>query len=115
MREVKNDGQSAPLNAPIVKRRTACDGEFNTYAGERDDTALFVLIKTGGEKVAEIRDEYGGCSIERCINFERREGYMENMRVEVKTDAMLSPEKTKEITSIVEKAIGEIRKTVEKW
>lgn len=46
----ENDGQSAPLNAPIVKRRTACDGEFNTYAGERDDTALFVLYKTGGEK-----------------------------------------------------------------
>ena len=45
--------------------------------------------------MAEIRNEYGGCSIERCINFERREGYMENMRVEVKTDAMLSPEKTK--------------------
>lgn len=45
MREVKNDGQSAPLNAPILKRRTACDGEFNTYAGERDDTALFVLYK----------------------------------------------------------------------
>lgn len=65
--------------------------------------------------MAEIRNEYGGCSIERCINFERREGYMENMRVEVKTDAMLSPEKTKEITSIVEKAIGEIRKIVEKW
>ena len=40
---------------------------------------------------------------------------MENQRVEEKTDAMLSPEKTKEITSIVEKAIGEIRKTVEKW
>lgn len=54
--------------------------------------------------MAEIRNEYGGCSIERCINFERREGYMENMRVEVKTDAMLSPEKTKEITSIVEKS-----------
>lgn len=32
--------------------------------------------------MAEIRNEYGGCSIERCINFERREGYMENMRVE---------------------------------
>lgn len=31
--------------------------------------------------MAEIRNEYGGCSIERCINFERREGYMENMRV----------------------------------
>lgn len=41
----ENDVQPAPLNAPIVKRRTACDGEFNTYAGERDDTALFVLIK----------------------------------------------------------------------
>lgn len=40
----ENDGQSAPLNAPIVKRRTACDGEFNTYAGERDDTALFVIV-----------------------------------------------------------------------
>lgn len=39
MREVKNDGQPTPLNAPILKRRTACDGEFNTYAGERDDTA----------------------------------------------------------------------------
>nr|DAO10083.1 MAG TPA: hypothetical protein [Caudoviricetes sp.] len=37
------------------------------------------------------------------------------MRVEVKTDAMLSPEKTKEITSIIEKTIKEIRKTVEKW
>lgn len=73
------------------------------------------LVKIGGEKVAEIRNEYGGCSIERCINFERREGYMENMRVEVKTDAMLSPEKTKEITSIIEKTIKEIRKTVEKW
>lgn len=45
MREVKNDGQPTPLNAPILKRRTACDGEFNTYAGERDDTALFVLYK----------------------------------------------------------------------
>lgn len=65
--------------------------------------------------MTEIRNEYGGCSIERCINFERREGYMENMRVEVKTDAMLSPEKTKEITSIIEKTIKEIRKTVEKW
>lgn len=40
MREVKNDGQPTPLNAPILKRRTACDGEFNTYAGERDDTAI---------------------------------------------------------------------------
>lgn len=28
--------------------------------------------------MAEIRNEYGGCSIERCINFERREGYMDN-------------------------------------
>lgn len=65
--------------------------------------------------MAEIRNEYGGCSIERRINFERREGYMENMRVEVKTDAMLSPEKTKEITLIIEKTIKEIRKTVEKW
>lgn len=55
MREVKNDGQPTPLNAPILKRRTACDGEFNTYAGERDDTALFVLYKTGGETVEEIR------------------------------------------------------------
>ena len=46
----ENDVQPAPLNAPILKRRTACDGEFNTYAGERDDTALFVLYKkTGGE------------------------------------------------------------------
>ena len=36
---MKNDGQPTPLNAPILKRRTACDGEFNTYAGERDDTA----------------------------------------------------------------------------
>lgn len=44
MREVKNDGQPTPLNAPIFKRRTACDGEFNTYAGERDDTVLVVLI-----------------------------------------------------------------------
>lgn len=44
MREVKNDGQPTPLNAPILKRRTACDGEFNTYAGERDDTVLVVLI-----------------------------------------------------------------------
>lgn len=26
----ENDGQSAPLNAPIVKRRTACDGEFKS-------------------------------------------------------------------------------------
>ena len=33
MREVKNDGQPTPLNAPMLKRRTACDGEFNTYAG----------------------------------------------------------------------------------
>lgn len=41
----ENDGQSAPLNAPIMKRRTACDGEFNTYAGERDDTALLFFIK----------------------------------------------------------------------
>lgn len=65
--------------------------------------------------MAEIRNEYGGCSIERCINFERREGYGENMRVEVKTDAMLSPKKTKEITLIIEKTIKEIRKTVEKW
>lgn len=32
MREAKSDGQSAPLNAPMMKRRTACDGEFNTYA-----------------------------------------------------------------------------------
>ena len=54
--------------------------------------------------MAEIRNEYGGCSIERCINFERREGYMENMRVEVKTDAMLSPEKTKEMTCILQRA-----------
>lgn len=23
--------------------------------------------------MAEIRNEYGGCSIERCINFERRD------------------------------------------
>ena len=53
----ENDGQSAPLNAPIVKRRTACDGEFNTYAGERDDTALFVLIKTGGEKNGAHKSE----------------------------------------------------------
>lgn len=64
MREVKNDGQPTPLNAPILKRRTACDGEFNTYAGERDDTALFVLYKkTGGETVnifAEVTiDETG--------------------------------------------------------
>ena len=52
----ENDGQSAPLNAPIVKRRTACDGEFNTYAGERDDTELFVLYKkTGGEKDGRSR------------------------------------------------------------
>lgn len=42
MREVKNDGQPTPLNAPILKRRTACDGEFNTYAGERDDTDIYV-------------------------------------------------------------------------
>lgn len=54
----ENDGQSAPLNAPIVKRRTACDGEFNTYAGERDDTALFVLYKTGGDRMTKtISDE----------------------------------------------------------
>lgn len=54
----ENDGQSAPLNAPIVKRRTACDGEFNTYAGERDDTALFVLYKTGGDRMKKtISDE----------------------------------------------------------
>lgn len=64
MREVKNDGQPTPLNALILKRRTACDGEFNTYAGERDDTALFVLYKkTGGETVnifAEVTiDETG--------------------------------------------------------
>ena len=53
---MKNDGQPTPLNAPILKRRTACDGEFNTYAGERDDTVLFVLCKkTGGETVEEIR------------------------------------------------------------
>lgn len=57
MREVKNDGQAATLNAPIVKRRTAYDGEFNTYAGERDDTALFVLIKTGGEKNGTHKSE----------------------------------------------------------
>lgn len=25
--------------------------------------------------MAEIRNEYGGCSIERCINFERREHF----------------------------------------
>jgi len=56
VREVKNDGQPTPLNAPILKRRTACDGEFNTYAGERDDTVLFVLCKkTGGEMVEKIR------------------------------------------------------------
>ena len=64
MREVKNDGQPTPLNALTLKRRTACDGEFNTYAGERDDTALFVLYKkTGGETVnifAEVTiDETG--------------------------------------------------------
>lgn len=44
--------------------KSACDGEFNTYAGERDDTALFVLYKkTGGETVnifAEVTiDETG--------------------------------------------------------
>lgn len=37
--------------------------------------------------MAEIRNEYGGCSIERCINFERREGYMENMRVVTRESA----------------------------
>ena len=39
----ERDGQSAPLNAPTLKRRTTCDGEFNTYAGNRDDTALYLL------------------------------------------------------------------------
>nr|DAW34853.1 MAG TPA: hypothetical protein [Caudoviricetes sp.] len=26
------------MNTLIVKRRSACDGETNTYAGKRDDT-----------------------------------------------------------------------------
>ena len=36
----KSDGQSAPLNAPIVESQAAYDGEQDTYAGERDDTVL---------------------------------------------------------------------------
>jgi hypothetical protein len=39
----ENDGRHTPLNASVLKRRTAYDGEFNTYARERDDTALFHL------------------------------------------------------------------------
>lgn len=108
---MKKAEQVEPINTLLLEQEIV---KWKNQPSEMTQHCLF-LVKTGGEKVAEIRNEYGGCSIERCINFERREGYMENMRVEVKTDAMLSPEKTKEITSIIEKTIKEIRKTVEKW
>lgn len=68
MREVKNNGQPTPLNAPILKRRTACDGEFNTYAGERDDTALFVLYKNR-------RLDGGGNRMKKTIARETREQF----------------------------------------
>lgn len=39
----ERDGQPAPLNAPTLKRRTRlCAYVFNTYAGNRDDTALYL-------------------------------------------------------------------------
>ena len=39
----KSDGQATPLNASVLKRRTRlCTYVFNTYAGERDDTALYL-------------------------------------------------------------------------
>lgn len=65
--------------------------------------------------MAELKSEYGGCRIERTVNFERKEGYTESVMIEVLAKAILSPEKTKEITSIIEKTVEEIRKTVEKW
>lgn len=65
--------------------------------------------------MGKVINEHGGCNIERTINFERKEGYTESIKVEVKTDAMLSPEKTKEVTSIIENTVKEIRTCVEKW
>lgn len=65
--------------------------------------------------MAELKNEYGGCSIERILNFERKIGYIESIKLEMKTDAVLSPEKTKEMTAIIDKAVGEARKIVEKW
>ena len=39
----KSDGQATPLNASVLKRRTRLRTYvFNTYARERDDTALYL-------------------------------------------------------------------------
>ena len=44
MREaIKSHGQSTPLNAPTVKRRTRFAYVFDTYAGKRDDTVLYTI------------------------------------------------------------------------
>ena len=71
--------------------------------------------KRGGEMVAEIKNEYGGCEIEKAFNFTRKERYIETVKIKIQTEAMLSPEQAKEMTAILEKAVEEAKTVVEKW
>ena len=65
--------------------------------------------------MAKILNEYGGCNIEKAFNFERREKYTETVKIQIQTEAVLSPEQAKEITSVLEKAVEEAKKVVERW
>jgi hypothetical protein len=72
--------------------------------------------KIGGEeRVAEIRNEYGGCNIEKAFNFKREEEYTEAVKIQIQTEAVLSPEQAKEMTTVLEKAVEEAKRIVEKW
>ena len=65
--------------------------------------------------MAEIKNEYGGCEIEKMFGFTRKERYIETVKIKIQTEAMLSPEQEKEMTAILEKAVEEAKKVVEKW
>lgn len=65
--------------------------------------------------MAEIKNEYGGCNIEKAFGFKRNENYIETVKIQIQTEALLSPEQAKEMTSVLERAVEEAKKIVEEW
>lgn len=65
--------------------------------------------------MVEITNETGGANIERKIFFKRDNHEYQQISVTAYCEGAVTPDETKQITEIVERAGKEIKKIVEEW
>lgn len=65
--------------------------------------------------MAKILNTYGQGMIERNFNFEKKQGYIETVKAEIKFNAELTGEQTQKLADALSRFTEELKKIVEEF